>query len=102
MTSVLHDKHGILQSFWEKTVAPFILNRDNHKCRICGFDKGLHVHTFNYNNPCVFTMTTLCSGCHKVIHSKNNENNPRRNYKTDYDWKRRELRNCANKGGGGE
>lgn len=61
-----------------------ILERDNHKCVLCGSTENLQVHhtkyfknryAWEYANS---TLVTLCRECHQKVHSdKNNELYPK-------------------------
>lgn len=53
-----------------------VMNRDGHKCRVCGSADKLHVHHLrNYvDNPSLFldssNMVTLCAICHREFHHR--------------------------------
>lgn len=58
-----------------KAVAKAVLNRDNHKCRICnGVGGRLHVHHLFYrtedeqHDDAAEGLLTLCNSCHGKIH----------------------------------
>lgn len=64
------DRRSAKYKKWKKNV----LERDNHKCRICGVEKKLVVHhikhfadnikeRYDINNG-----ITLCENCHKKVH----------------------------------
>lgn len=52
-----------------------ILERDEHKCLLCGNTKKLHVHHIEYTGKAWEApdddLVTLCAACHKVVHIKN-------------------------------
>lgn len=56
---------------WKRKKAK-VLDRDNHKCRVCG--KGnclLHVHHMtydNFENEPLTDLVTLCPECHNIVH----------------------------------
>ena len=61
-----------------------ILERDNHKCVLCGSTENLQVHHMKYfKNRYAWeyansTLVTLCRECHQKVHSdKNNELYPK-------------------------
>lgn len=48
-----------------------VLSRDDHKCRICGSTKDLHVHHLTYDrvyDESLYDLVTVCKECHKLIH----------------------------------
>lgn len=58
--------------FWD-AIQTHILNRDNHRCRICGSEKNLTVH---HMIPVAvggtsedWNLITLCHTCHMKVHS---------------------------------
>lgn len=62
-----------LNSKYWKHVRQVVLKRDNNKCRVCGFDRGLQVHHENYKNrgnelKHLNDLITLCHKCHKEHH----------------------------------
>lgn len=51
-----------------------VLNRDGHRCRLCGDDDELHVHHLtykNWGNEKKKDLTTLCKEHHKLFHRQN-------------------------------
>ena len=62
-------KRGINSGFWETTVIPAILKRDNHKCTRCESTENLHVHHKDYDNQVYDNLITLCKKCHNKQHS---------------------------------
>lgn len=61
-----------LQSDKWKGLRQKVLDRDNHKCRICGNTNGLDVHHItgqNRFNESPADLMTLCRKCHDIIHT---------------------------------
>ena len=69
-------------SFWWPIVRDAVLDRDGHRCRICGETDDLHVHHIlprhcgGADSP--VNLITLCADCHMAAHR-----NRRTEYRTD-------------------
>jgi hypothetical protein len=70
-TDVPVDCADLFGSYWWPIVRDSVLERDDHKCRLCGSD-GQHVHHIlprhcgGADNP--INLITVCTICHKKIH----------------------------------
>jgi len=54
-----------------------VLERDNHRCRLCDSTDNLHVHHRRYptaknewSEDCLDALTTLCQTCHSAFHER--------------------------------
>lgn len=71
--------HQLEHPLWLKK-RQIILERDQHKCCLCGSEFNLQVHHTKYHSDKKaweypnLTLVTLCKDCHQKVHSdKNNE-----------------------------
>lgn len=57
---------------------PAALERDGHKCYVCGTDKKLEVHhlDFDRSNTSLDNLMTLCAACHACVTILSNSANP--------------------------
>lgn len=56
-----------------KRIRKLVLDRDDHKCRVCNSIEDLHVHHREYSHygtEDLNTLTTLCSNCHNLFHNE--------------------------------
>ena len=68
---ISEEYRAYLQSDKWKALRENTLDRDNHKCRICGKTIGLDVHHINGQNrfnESPADLMTLCRKCHDIIH----------------------------------
>lgn len=64
----------LLTPYW-RSVRKKILDRDNHRCQMCGSENLLHVHHVTYIHHFsemdhLEDLITLCKKCHKEVHRK--------------------------------
>ena len=64
MTSSI-EKQGLSTSFWNETVKPYILKKDNFECQKCGSKKRLEIHSKSKKHLNASDLITLCIKCHR-------------------------------------
>jgi len=70
-----------LSQNWRKRLSLAIIERDNHRCKLCGSLESLIVHHIDGNcfNNDPLNMLTLCKQCHGQSHVKHNRDNVNKN-----------------------
>lgn len=63
-----------------KALRDWVLAANGNRCRLCNYDKGLHVHHRYYclrGTETLDTLTPLCQPCHAMFHKNGKLYNPR-------------------------
>ncbi len=72
-TNFIDYRKYISSNYW-KEIKEQILERDDHRCRLCNSKIGLHVHHRKYDfleNEKLEELITLCKRCHYITHKRN-------------------------------
>lgn len=76
-----------------------VLDRDDHRCRVCNSEENLNVHHRTYvrrGNEDLNDLTTLCQPCHEYFHERMRQDDMMaRTYSAPYDPEERKERKQA-------
>ena len=68
------DYNKYIRSNYWKEIKEQVLERDDHRCRLCNSKIDLHVHHRKYDflgNEKLEELITICKRCHYIIHKRN-------------------------------
>ncbi len=62
-------KSGVSINFWRHNFIPYIKQKYNNQCQICGSNKNLEGHHLRYDRQTIRDILLLCRICHKIQHN---------------------------------